>query len=176
MKKYILGLMSAAMLYAGNFVNFEITNSTLGANLQVGLNQYSGVYARGGYLYNDNDNRDDFYYAGIKAEGQLVGVSCANVTFSLITDYVHTTDNSAVAIGFGAFSFIRGFAMPLFARAEYEYAPKILSFDDADRFSRVRAEVGLRPIENGEFYVGYRNISFNKNYNSAVYFGLGYNF
>jgi hypothetical protein len=64
----------------------------------------------------------------------------------------------------------------VFVRGEYEFAPKVLSFDDANRFSKIDAQIGIQPIENGELFVGYRNISFNHNYDSGIYGGIGYHF
>ena len=177
MKKALFILIAAGVgLFAQNTnVNLQITNSTIGVYAESGITQ-NNIKARGFYMYNDNSNKNNFYLAGIKAEGKLIGMNVENMKFSVIADFVHTKNNSAIPLGFGVFSYIPNISLPLFVRVEAEYAPKVLSFDDANRFSRVDAEVGYSPIVNAEIFVGYRDISFNHNYNSVCYGGLGYNF
>ena len=176
MKKTVALLITGACLFAQNSnVNLQITNSTIGVYAESGITQ-NNIKARGFYLYNDNSNKNNFYLAGLKAEGNLIGVNMENFKFSVIADFTHTKNNSAIPLGFGVFTYIPDISIPLFIRAEAEYAPKVLSFDDADRFSRVDAQIGYSPIVNAEIFAGYRNISFNHNYNTVFYGGLGYSF
>ena len=175
MKKILLAGAIAGMLFAQNNVNLQISNDTLGIYAQGQITQ-NNIYARGFFLYNDEDNRHNFYLLGLKAESNLIGAEVENIKFSLIVDFVHTKDNSAVPLGVGVFGYIPNIEYPVFVKAEYEFAPQILSFDDADRFSRFDSQIGIQPIENGEIFVGYRNISFNHNYKSGFYIGLGYDF
>jgi len=176
--KKILGIAvicSSFLLAQDTNVNFQITNSTIAVYAESGLTQ-NNIKARGMFLYNDNSNKYNFYMAGIKAEGNLIGVDIQNIKFSLLSDFVHTKDNSAIALGFGVFSYIPNINLPVFVKTEAEYAPKVLSFDDADRFSRVDISLGYSPITNAQIFVGYRNLSFNHNYNSTFYGGIGYSF
>ncbi len=177
MKKILAGLaVAGTCLFSANTnINLQITNSTIGVYAESGITQ-NNIKARGFFLYNDNSNKHNFYLAGVKAEGNLIGVDIENLKFSLMADFVHTKDNSAIPLGFGVFTYIPNISLPVFVRAEAEYAPKVLSFDDADRFSRVDVNVGYAPITNAEIFAGYRTLSFNHNYNSAFYVGLGYNF
>ncbi len=167
-----LGTLSFA---SNTNINLQITNSTIGVYAESGITQ-NDIKARGFFLFNDNSNKYNFYLAGLKAEGNLIGVDIQNLKFSLIADFVHTKNNSAIPLGFGVFTYIPNISVPVFIRAEAEYAPKVLSFDDADRFSRIDANIGYSPITNAEIFAGYRTLSFNHNYNSAFYVGLGYNF
>ena len=175
MKKLLLALLVVGTLFAQNNVNIQISNDTLGIEAQGQITQ-NNIFARGFFLYNDESGRYNFYSLGVKAEGHLIGVDAQNIKFALIADFVHTKDNSAIPLGIGAFGYIPNIQYPVFVKGEYEFAPKILSFDDADRFSKVDIRVGIQPIENGELFLGYRNISFNHNYKSGLYLGLGYNF
>jgi len=177
MKKLMLSaLVAASALMADNFVNMKLTNKTVELSAQALINIENNIYARGSFLYNDDDDKNNFYSVGVKGEGNLIGVDLDYVKFSLIIDFVHTKDNSAAPIGIGVSAIVPDVEIPTFIRGEYEFAPQILSFDEADRFSRVYIEGGVQPIQNAEVFVGYRNISFNKNYNSAFYVGAGYNF
>ena len=175
MKKLIFSIVTGVLLFAQNSVNVQITNSTIGLYGETPVSQ-ENIKLRGFFLYNDNSNKHNFYLGGVKAEGNLVGVNADNMKFSVISDFVHTKNNSAIALGVGFFSFLPDISLPLFVRAEGEYSPKVLSFDDADRFSRIDVQLGYSPIVNAEIFAGYRNISFNHNYNSVFYGGLGYNF
>ena len=175
MKKTLLIALMGGFLFAQNNVNLQISNDTLGIYAQGQITQ-NNIYARGFFLYNDESHKNNFFSLGVKAEGNLIGTDIENVKFSLLADFVHTKDNSALPLGVGVFSYIPNVRYPVFVRGEYEYAPKILSFDDADRFSRADIQIGIQPIENGEIFIGYRHISFNKNYKSGMYVGLGYEF
>ena len=173
MKKFLLSVAFAGALFAQSSVDIQISNDTLGIYAQSRITQ-NNIYARGFFLYNDESNRYNFYSLGVKAESNLIGEE--DIRFSLIVDFVHTKDNCAAPLGIGVFGYVPNIDYAVFVKAEYEFAPKILSFDDADRFSRIDAQIGIQPIENGKLFLGYRNISFNHNYNSGLYVGLGYNF
>jgi len=172
-KVFMIGLLGVA-LFGENFINLKITNDTLATDAQINIMPNRPFYARAGYLYYDGKN--NFAYGGIKTEGPILGMD-APMNFSLIVDFVHTSANSAIPIGVGMSSYLAaGVRIPIFFRAEAEYAPKVLSFDKADRFSKVQAETGVQFIENGEIFIGYRHISFNRNYSSNVYGGVGFSF
>jgi len=175
MKKFVLNALLAALAFGDNTFNVQITNDTLAVYAQGAITN-NNIYARGYFLYNDEKGKYNFYSVGLKGEGHLIGSEYTNTKFSLLLDFVHTKDNSALPLGFGFFSYIPGLQYPVFLRGEYEFAPKVLSFNDANRFSKVDMQFGVQPIENGEIFVGYRNISFNRNYESAIYGGLGYHF
>jgi len=173
MKKIIFALIGT-FLFAHN-VNLQLTNATLLVNGEFKISS-KNIKLRGSFLYNDNENKHNFFSLGIKAEGNLIGAENTKMKFSLFVDGVHTKDNTALPIGIGIFSYIPGVDLPFYVNVEGEYAPKVLSFDDADRFSRIDGQVGYFPISNAKVFVGYRHISFNKCYNSAVYGGVGISF
>ena len=173
MKKLILSALIAGSLFAENFINLQLTNETIMLEGQYQVSYTQPFYVRGGYLI--NSDKDNFYYAGIKSEGQVIGVDVP-VKFSLFLDGVKTKDNSALPIGVGVSSYLQQVSIPIFIRGEFEFAPKVLSFQEANRFSKGKVEVGVRFIENGEAFIGYRNINFNKNYDSSVYGGIGFAF
>jgi len=172
MKKLIL-LFSAVFLFGFNNFSVEISGDTLNARAKTIL--MDTYYVRANYLYNDKSNRDDFYSVGISADGQLVGVDYAGMNVSLFSNFVQTTDNSAVSFGVELFSYLP-IAYPVYNEISFEYAPKILTFDDCDRFSRFRITFGIKPIENARIFAGYRNISFNSNYDNSFFAGIGFDF
>jgi len=175
MKKIIFTALAGISFLFANNINLQITNSTLAIGGEATITQ-NNIKARGQFIYNDNSNKHNFFLVGVKAEGNLIGLEYQNVKFSVILDGVHTKDNSAIPIGIGVFSYIPNINLPVYIKTEAEFAPKILSFDDANRFGRVDAQLGYYPITNAQIFIGYRNISFNHNYNSNIYAGVGYNF
>jgi len=175
MKKFLLSAAFVALAFGENIANIQITNDTLAFYAQGSVTN-NNIYLRGMFLYDDEENKNNFYSVGLKGEGNLIGADYTNLKFSLIVDFVHTKKNSALPLGIGVFGYIPNLQYPVFVRGEYEFAPKVLSFDDANRFSKIDAQIGIQPIENGELFVGYRNISFNHNYDSGIYGGIGYHF
>ncbi len=173
MKKFLVSAIAGSFLFADNFINLKITNNTIMPEAQIRISLTQPIYARGGALI--NDKKDNFYYVGLKTEGEMIGTDVP-VNFGLFVDYVYVKDNSALPIGVSADSYLKNFSMPVFVRGEFEYAPKILSFKNADKFLKVQVEAGIRFIENGEVFAGYRNISFDSNYNSSFYGGVGFVF
>ncbi|WP_156922599.1 hypothetical protein [Lebetimonas sp. JH292] len=156
-------------------MNLQISNSTVAIGAESGIID-NNIKARAQFIYNDNSNKHNFFSAGVKAEGNLIGMEYQNIKFSVIIDAVHTKNNTAIPVGIGIFTYLPNVSLPIYVKAEGEYAPKILSFDEADRFSRIDAQIGYFPIDNAQIFLGYRDISFNQNYNSSIYGGIGYNF
>jgi len=175
MKKILLPALLAISLFASD-ATLELTNNTLMINGSVSIPQNQNFALRGGYLYNDNTNKDDFYYVGVEAVGYNA-IDNYNSKLSVFIEMDHTKNNTAVPIGIRVSnSHFGDFQYPLFASASIAYAPAILSFDDADRFTKTNIQIGLQPIDNAKVFVGYRNISFDSNYQSAFYFGVGFIF
>ena len=173
MKKTLLSFLMIGGLFAENFVNLQISNETLMFEGQYRISFEEPFYLRGGYLI--NAQKSNFIYAGIKSEGHIVGANLP-AKFSIFLDYVDIKYNSAIPIGIGVNSYLYNFSIPFFVRGEAEYAPKILNLKGANKFAKLKVEVGVRFIENGELFAGYRNISFDEVYNSVFYGGVGFSF
>ena len=173
MKKILLSFLLVGSLFAENFLNLQISNETLMFEGQYKISFQEPFYVRGGYLI--NSTKSNFAYVGIKSEGQIIGADLP-AKFSLFLDYVKTKNSSAIPIGIGVNSYLNDFSIPFFIRGEVAYAPKILSFEEANKFVKLKVESGVRFIENGEVFIGYRNFSFDKVYNSVFYGGIGFNF
>jgi len=173
MKKILL-LLTTIILYAHN-LNLELTNATflIGGEFKI-PNQ--NIKLRGDFIYNDHENKHNFFSAGIKAEGLLIGAESQNIIFSMLIDVVHTKYNTAIPLGVGVFGYVPNVALPFYFKIEEEYAPEVLSFKDAYRFNRFDMQIGYYPIYNGKIFIGYRNISFNTNYNNSLYAGIGIDF
>jgi len=174
MKKFLLVLLFSIYSFGSDF-NIELTNYTLVANSTINIpNTNFGV--RGSYLYNDEDGKNDYYSFGFQAQGAN-SLDNYNSKLAIFIDYDHTKDNSALPIGIGIFNKKFGSdEYPLSMKASIGYAPAVLSFDKANKFWKGDIRVGIQPIQNARVLVGYRTINFNKNYQSVVYFGVGFIF
>jgi len=175
MKKLFLPLLFASTLFSSD-LNLEITNTTLAANLNLLLPQKETFALRATYLYNDDKNKNDYYSVGFGAIGENA-LDNYNSKLTIFIDYTHTKNNSALPIGIGLFNNNFGnFQYPLFAKAEIAYAPQVLSFDEANKFLKAKVEFGLKPIQNAKTFIGWKTISFDNNYLSVVYAGIGFVF
>jgi len=173
MKRLIL-LFLVVFAFGENFLNLKLTNKTVEVSGQYIIIPQNNIYARATYLY--NDDKDNFYSVGLKGEGNLIGSDIDNLKFSLLMDFVYVKDYSALPIGVGINYMLNQFNLPIFVRAEAEYAPEVLSFNKAEKFSKFFVEIATQPITNGEMFVGYRHISFTNTYNAGFYVGVGFVF
>jgi hypothetical protein len=172
MKKILLPILVASSLVASD-VNLEITNETLMFNTTINIEQNFGV--RGDYLYNDS-KKHNYYSIGFQAQGENA-LDDYNSRLAVFLDYSYTKNNSAIPIGISVYNENFGnLQYPLFAKAEVAYAPKVLSFSDANRCFKAKVELGIKPIENAKVFIGYRKISFNQSYQSVGYAGIGFVF
>ena len=80
MKKLLSIITFISLSFAGNYANVEISNETLGVYAQAEITQ-NNIYARGFFLYNDNENKNNFYSIGLKGEGNLIGIDVPNIKF-----------------------------------------------------------------------------------------------
>jgi len=175
LKKLVLPLMIGSALMASD-ISMEITNNTLAGNVNLNIPQNENFQIRGTYLYNDHTDRHNYYSVGFAAIGQTP-IDNYNSQISIFVDFDHTKDNTAIPIGISLFNNNIGtFQYPLFAKAEVAYAPAILSFDDAYRELKTKVEIGIKPIENAKAFIGYKSVSFNQNYISVGYAGIGFVF
>ncbi len=172
MKKILAIFAITSSIFASN-IGLQLTNKTLFIEGDVNIPQNPQFSIRGGYLI--HKDKKNFEYAGVKVSGSTIGVNIPMI-FSMGVDFVKTYKNSAIPLNIGLSSYIPYTQFPIFTRAEISYAPAILSFQKADKFFKVKAEIGATPIENAEIFIGYRNINFTKNYNSNLYIGAGFVF
>ena len=176
MKKISLLLFIISSLVASDELNIELTNYTLFANANITIPKTKNMSIRGGYLYNDRKNKKDYYFAGFQVEGKN-SLDNYNSKLTIFMDYNHIKDNGALPIGIGIINNNLGnFQHHLFAKFEIAYAPAVLSFDKTSRFYKTKIEIGIKPIKNAKLFIGYRDIIFNRHYQSLGYCGVGFIF
>jgi len=175
MKKILLPFLLAGSIFA-NDLNIEITNYSLALNTEITIPKNPNYAVRGTYLYNDKPNQNNYFSIGFQAQGENA-LDQYNSKLAIFIDFDHTKDNGALPIGISLFNKNFGnTTYPLFGKMEVGYSPAVLSFDNATRFLKVKAEIGVKPIKNAKVFVGYRKIRFNENYQSLGYAGIGFIF
>ncbi|HSR74489.1 MAG TPA: YfaZ family outer membrane protein [Sulfurovum sp.] len=177
-------LLSIGLLHAQSSVGLNVNNDDLEMLGSIDLNaltSYSGgtsFMIDAAYLHADGDNLAN---VGISAEGSFQGAY-------------------GLALGFGAkLVFTDDFmALPLFAKAKYTlplhdsipttslstsfaYAPSVLAFMDAERYTEFRVEADMEVITNIHLFTGYRNIhtkydTHDKIFNNSFYGGMKLSF
>ena len=175
MKRLILPFLLASSIFA-NEANLEITNHSIEINTKISIPQNENFSFRGSYLYNDKTNKNNYFSAGIQAQGENA-LDSYNSKFAIFIDFDYTKNNSALPIGISLFNDNFGNTnYPLFAKIELAYAPSVLSFDNADKFYKIKTEIGVKPIENAKLFIGYKQTNFNTNYQAVGYIGVGFIF
>ena len=115
-------------------------------------------------LYKDSDSRDkdDNLVGGLGFEvvGEA-GTDAPGLEFGIgMKGYYGEAEDSDI----GAFTLggMLRYAPPSFSRffgiARLNYAPKIVSFRDAERFWAVEVRIGYESLPTAEIYVGYRDV------------------
>ena len=169
MKKIIMGsLVVSSLLVANN--NFEINFNS--DTVEVA----SSIYLNDKYILNDNsDYFFDIKYLYSEEKNKYQNTQkLASIGLKAISPYY---DDNGFNFGLGINAVIADnnpgktfFATPLSLYASYEinekvsinidgsYAPSILTYSDGDNFSQYNVKVNYQIIDNGNLYVGLRNI------------------
>ncbi|HEO97796.1 MAG TPA: hypothetical protein ENO02_00690 [Epsilonproteobacteria bacterium] len=185
MKKIILGsFLLSTLLSAQNAVSLNINDEDVEVQTSLDLNNFMS-YTSGtlytfdaNYLHSDGDN---LLGIGFSGENQLQG-----------------TNGLRVSLGLKAVFADEFAAIPLLARASYTlpladtvppitvemnvaYAPKILSFNEAERYTEFRTQLGMELVPNIHLFTGYRYIdtdykAFDHTFNESFYLGLKFGF
>ncbi len=174
----IMGIGAAfSMLTAGtamaDMVDLNLNNNTAQFQYSTanGPNDQGRANIHGGILYNNNNsllgNFGLMVTNGLEtAPGTSVGVGMEGVAAVIKDNPPNSYTASAVAI-----DFLLGYSPPgthVAFVGEVHYAPKILTFGDAVRYSQnvIRIEYELAP--STAIYVGYRQTTFGLKYTRAA--------
>jgi len=184
-KKLLVLLFAFIGLYAESSVDLKIADTTASISLEYNLAFNKAYYAKAGYIYKDEENLDNFSYAGFLVKGILKDYTNhtlkAGIDIDLVSSRGDNKNYMAMPIGFEIIDSFRlsNFNFPFFMKGNFSYATKVLSFNDADSFHSYSFEMGANFIENVNAYMGYRYIKFNSNdtaFDDSIYLGIGFLF
>jgi len=183
-------LLLTGLLQAETGIGLDINNEDVELIGEVNFNSLADYSSgttfiiSGTYLYagaNDNDNGESLLTLGFSGQNNLPGVEGLSVALGAKT--VFADNYMAVPL------FVRAnYALPLINTipttsffAGYAYAPPVLSFSDAEKYSEFRIGADMEVIANTHIFVGYRNIDTDYtyrdyNFNDSFYGGLKLSF
>lgn len=180
-KKILLGgFLITGLLSAQNSASLNINDEDVELQASLSVNELIGYGNGTTYTFDANylnADGDGLFGIGLSGENQLQGVYGLRVGFGIKTVFA---DEFA--------------ALPLLAKAAYilpltdaiptttwemsfAYAPKVLSFNDADGYSEFRTQLNMEVVSNIHVFTGYRNIdtdykAFDRAFNDSFYIGL----
>lgn len=185
LKKIVLStFLVTGLLSAENSVSLNINDEDVELQASLNFNDIIG-YADGtiytldtNYLHSDGDN---LFGIGLSGENQLQGVYGLTVGLGIKTVF---------ADGFAAVPLlVRGaYILPLTdaiptttVEMSFAYAPKVLSFNEAEEYSEFRTQVDMEVVSNIHIFTGYRNIdtdykTSDHTFNNSFYGGLKLSF
>jgi hypothetical protein len=165
MKRFLFCSLFASSLVASS-VQVNINNDTLEVKSDVYLNNH----------YNVNDSSDYYFtigYLGTASDKTTSSQKITSMGLKVLNPY---TDDNGISLGIGMkvvytkqndkmFT-----SIPLCAYAKFElneliyfdlevaYAPRVLSFSDAEGYKDARFKANYKVLENGYVYIGTRDI------------------
>ena len=167
MKKILLSsVVASTLLFASNSAQININNDTVEVGGEIYLNDH----------YNVNNSSNYYFIANFLNTEGYDGKSTQSLTtagFKVLNPY---TDDNGVSLGIGIKSVYSNdydnifFSTPLavFAKnelderiyfdAEFSYAPRVLSFSDAEAYKDLKFKANYKVLEDGYVFVGFRNI------------------
>ena len=190
LKKITLLAASAAAAFAMNSAGININNDDLELNTNLDIGQFNEnvepetMFVGVRFLDADNSNRvnDDALYEVSFLMKREMGQSGLNVGLGVKANY--TKDYTTLPLGI---TFEYGLpavkAIPMALHANVFYAPKVLSFQSAEKYFEYRLEYDAEVIEHGHVIVGYRHITTDYDdgrgdftYNTSAYVGFNFEF
>lgn len=190
LKKITLLTASAAAAFAMNSAGININNDDLELNANLDIGQFNEnvepgtMFVGTRFLNADNSgriNNDPLYEVSFLMKREM-GQSGLNVGLGVKANY--TKDYTTLPLGITfEYGLPAGKAIPMALRANVFYAPKVLSFQDAEKYFEYRLEYDAEVIEHGHVIVGYRHIRTDYNdyrgsyiYNASAYVGFNFEF
>jgi len=169
LKKLLLSLALAGALFAQHDASLNLNSDDIEVqgNIDLGeLNQsdYPDTYFLTlGFLDVDNDHysTDPMWSAGFKLRQDVEALEGLRVGLGLKGVYTEVRGKTFMAIPLGleaAYTLPLDFAMPIVISGNFDYAPSVLSFSDADKYMEKRIEASIQIIEQANVFVGYRSI------------------
>ncbi len=185
LNRFILAsIFFVGLLYAETSIGLNINDEDVEFQGELNFNELADYSSGTSYILSANylhTNGDNMTTIGFGGENTFQGVYGLTLAFGL---------KAVIADDF--------LALPLFAKAAYElplidtipttsiitniaYAPSVLSFSDAQKYTELRIEADMEVISNIHIFTGYRTIdteyeTYDKTFNDSFYGGLKISF
>ena len=169
LKKLLLSLALVGSLFAQHDASLNLNSDDIevNGNIDLGeLNQsdYPDTYFLTlGFLDVDNDDysTDPMWSAGFKLRQDVEALEGLRIGLGFKGVYTEVRGSTFTAIPLGleaAYTLPLDFSMPIVISGNFDYAPSVLSFSDADKYMEKRLEASIQIIEQANIFIGYRSI------------------
>jgi hypothetical protein len=170
--KGLIGLGVGVLFAVGgmNQVRLGISSDTASAKGRFYFQQNS-LFGEGEWLHRQGEERD-WGEIGFGTSGPFLGYP--TLQFTLFCHWAHSGSWNSLPIGGSIrFTYPYGF-VPWYLEGSGEYAPPVLTFGTQSHFYRYQLEWGVQLTQNGEIFVGYRNLHWDSPFESNWYGGVGF--
>lgn len=190
LKKITIMAACAASAFAMNSASININNEDLELNARFDIGQFNdnvepnGMFVGVKYLdaHNANTVNNNALYEVNFLMKKPMGTSGFNVGLGVKANY--TKDFTSFPLGMEVgYSIPSVNLVPMSINADIYYAPKVLSFNNANKYLEYRIEYDAQVIKQGHVVVGYRHINTdyddargNFTYNASAYIGFKFEF
>lgn len=190
LRKITLMAASAAAAFAMNSAGININNEDLELNANLDIGQFNEnvepetMYVGIKFLDADNNKRvndDALYEVGFLMK-KAMGNSGFEVGLGVKANYTKDYTTLPLGIVFD-YALPMNTIVPMSLGADIYYAPKVLSFSDADKYFEYRFEYDAEVINHGHVVIGYRHIKTDYDdargdftYNASAYVGFNFEF
>ncbi len=166
-KVFLSSLITSSLLLGSSSFEININNETLEVSSEVYLND----------TYNVNNSSNYYFIASYlnteDEESDKTSSSLVTAGFKVLNPY---SNDNGLSLGLGVKSVYSNneeeqfFAVPLSLYSKLElneliyfdlgiaYAPKVLSFSDAQKYTDIKFKTNYKVLEDGYLFLGYRNI------------------
>ncbi|MEN4044731.1 YfaZ family protein [Sulfurimonas sp. NW15] len=190
LKKITLMAVSAVAVFAMNSASININNEDLELNANLDVGQFNEnvepetMFVGVRFLDADNANRvnNEALYEVSFLMKKEVGESDLSVGLGIKANYTKDYRTLPLGIVF-EYALPSATVVPMALHADVYYAPKVLSFDKANKYFEYRVECDAEVIDHGHVVLGYRHIRTdyddlrgNFTYNASGYIGFKFEF
>jgi hypothetical protein len=186
MKKILLGsLIATSLLMADNSVDVNVNADTVEVSADVYLNDMYDVNNDSNYYLTlrhlrtekDNSNAQTLSTVGLKVLNPFTNDNGLSFGLGMKAVYTNQIGKRFLALPLSAYGKIEINEL-VYIDADLSYAPKVLSFSDADSYVDFRAKVNYKVLADGYIYLGARSITTKydsgeeEKYDSSAFVGL----
>lgn len=153
-----LAFLAPSQALANEF-DLRISDDALHVNLTAN-NEQSALAYGGGFFYKDADDSISLLNVDLHSQGQTaLGNLPTTVLIGVQGSYFKEDQLEGAGLGLGGSARVNIPELPgLSVESALHFAPDVLAFDDAKRFSRFRGQLNYRIIQTADLSAGYRHI------------------
>jgi hypothetical protein len=168
MKKILLSSIAAStLLFASNSAQININNDTLELRGDLFLNNMYNVNNSSNYYFTvsylgtedtDTDETQKLFSTGLKVLNPYTDDNGISLGLGLKSVFTDQADKTFLAVPLAAYGRFELNDL-IYFDIEVAYAPRVLSFSDAEGYTDAKIRVNYKVLEDGYIYIGARDIT-----------------